>query len=356
MSVPVWAESAPSDGKAVQHAGGVEEPLERVRGRGELLGGTVVDDEHRRGAVAGQPAGRPQRRDRVREVVHRLDRQHHLVAAGQRRVGGVGDGEADAVGDAGLRRIAARRLDRGRIDVEPVDAQPGVPPRQRDRRPALAAPQLGDRAAGPQPRVDVGDLRQPLLDELVGERGPVEAALGVLHGVGAVGDAAAVPVRVLERRQHPADGLQEAAEREEVRGALRIQENGLAAGEQPEAAGVGVTLRVVDGEQPRSGLLLAPLAGVAGVDPGGGGERRRSGGAAVGERAVEAEPRPEGHGGELEGAEPGLEQAAGQLAGHLLGRALDGGGGGRGGGRGHGGSVRSWPPRTASPPWAPHRM
>ena len=173
-----------------------------------------------------------------------------------------------------------------------------------------------------QPRVEVGDLRQPLLDQLPGERGPVEPALGVLHGVVAVGDAAAGAVGGLERGQHPADGLQEAADRDQVGGAVRVQQDGLAAGEQPEAARVGRVLRVVDGQQSRGGLLLAPLPGVAGVDPGGGGQRRRGGGTAVGERAVEAEPRAEGDGGELERAESGLEQPAGQLAGDLLGGAF----------------------------------
>jgi hypothetical protein len=47
---------AAADGQAVQHAGGVEEALDRVVRSGEHLGGSVVDDEYRCGAVTGQPA------------------------------------------------------------------------------------------------------------------------------------------------------------------------------------------------------------------------------------------------------------------------------------------------------------
>ena len=64
--------------------------------------------------------------------------------------------------------------------------------------------------------------------------------------------------------------------------------------------------------------MLAPFPGVPGVDPGGRGELRCGSGPVIGEGPVQAEPVSQGHRGQLERAEAGLEQPPGEFARQFL--------------------------------------
>jgi hypothetical protein len=65
--------------QAPQRAGGGEEPLDVVAGRGERVRGPFVHDDHGT-AVGERRAGVPQHLHRPGEVVYALEEEHHVVA------------------------------------------------------------------------------------------------------------------------------------------------------------------------------------------------------------------------------------------------------------------------------------
>jgi hypothetical protein len=93
---------------------------------------------------------------------------------------------------------------------------------------------------------------------------------------------------------------------------------------QREAPLVRCQGRVVDVHDPRHGLLLEPLTGVALGDPGGTGQVGRRGRPGSGQRLVEAQAHPQLHVGQLHRGEARHEEAARELldAPGVLGRQL----------------------------------
>ena len=122
--------------------------------------------------------------------------------------GGVDDVEGDPVGDSGVRGVAAGPADRLLVGVVPVDVQVRVRLGQLDRGPAQAAADVGDprrTTAVAEQRLDVGDLRDPLGDQLVDEGGPVQRRLRLdrVRAVGRVGHAGAGAERRRAARASP---------------------------------------------------------------------------------------------------------------------------------------------------------
>jgi hypothetical protein len=74
-------------------------------------------------------------------------------------------------------RIAPRREDRWLVDVVPVDYAARIAKGQADRRPSLAAADVGHPGAVLQQSLHVGNLRQDRRGELIQEQGTVDGAL-----------------------------------------------------------------------------------------------------------------------------------------------------------------------------------
>jgi hypothetical protein len=97
-----------------------------------------------------------------------------------------------------------------------------------------------------------------------------------------------------------------------VVGAVGVQEHlGVPSG-QPVAASLRRAGRVVAGEVAGGGLLLQPLAGVAGGDAGVGGELGLGGGPEVGQGLVEAELQAQVDAEGLQRVGAGVDQPLGQ--------------------------------------------
>jgi hypothetical protein len=214
------------------------------------------------------------------------------------------------------RGVAARVLDRSRVEVEAVDvrAQEGLGDRKRGE--ALAAADVGHAsvAGSLEPSDHVGHRREPVDRQLVGEGRPVDVSLAVAErpAVGDVWDPAAAPVGLGDVGQHAADAGEHVRERRHVRRVVGVGEHARVVGRERVAAGVGRRVGAVNFEQSGDGLLLEPLARVALGDPGspchlGVGER-----AVIGHRAVEAELGAEVDGEQLQRAERRAEQALGE--------------------------------------------
>ena len=117
--------------------------------------------------------------------MERLEDRDEVVAARGLPAASVGGHqEMDAVRHALVTRARAGPLDRSGVDVDAVDARPGIVPGEPDRRPARAAADIGDAAAGGEARRDIGQRRDPLGQEVL-EMRSVERLLG-LDDVGAV--------------------------------------------------------------------------------------------------------------------------------------------------------------------------
>ena len=194
----------------------------------------------------GQPPRCPECLHRTGQVVQHFEGDNRVVRTGQGRIGDVRDDEPHPIGDPRGLGVAARGLDRRRVDVETVDLHARVADRERDRRPALAAAELGDRAPDAECGVQVWDLRQPFLDQLAGECGPVERSLHVLDLLVRVRNAPAGPKRGLHRRQHPTDGFQESAERDQVCRTLRVEQHRRTSSRQAEAPLLGPVVCTVN--------------------------------------------------------------------------------------------------------------
>jgi hypothetical protein len=117
---------------------------------------------------------------------------------------------------------------------------------------------------------------------VVGEGHPAAAAVGGGHGV-----------------DHADDADHARADGGGGRGAVGVEQGLGVAGGQLEAAEVRIVVAVDPHgdhvEDPGGGLLLQPLAGVAGVDPGPGGKLGRRGRSVGPQRGVEAELEAEVH-------------------------------------------------------------
>jgi hypothetical protein len=243
-------------------------------------------------------------------------------------VGGVADLEGDPVADSGAVGVVPGVGDRGLVGVDAVHPQHRERSGQGDAGPAEAAADVEHpgRAAG-QHRVQVGDRRQPGLRELVGERGPVEAALAVPYVVAVAGEAdpGAVPERVEHGGQDGAGATGQQRDRRDVQRALLVGQRHGVSGGQRVAACVRVVGRRVHGEDVGDGLLFEPLPGIAGVDAGPLGELR--GGRRVVECGVETELESDVDGVQLQGGDDRAEQPLGQRArgGLVIGPDLCGG-------------------------------
>jgi hypothetical protein len=267
-------------------------PLDLVARRRELLGDALVGDDH--GAVRRERVpGGGERLDGAGEVVQRLEDQDQVVRPLAPELGGVADLEAHAVGDPCPVGCRAGLLDRSLIEVEAVHAHRRIGLRDRERRPALSAPELGDpgRRLRLQPAMDVGDRGQPGTGELVGERRPVDRALAVpeRRAVPGVRHAAAGAVRVEDQWQRLADPREQRSEGRQVREVGAIRQHRSVLGRQPVGALVGGALGAVDLQEAGHRLLLEPLAGVPDVDSGPLGERGRRERLAAREGVVEAQ-------------------------------------------------------------------
>ena len=292
------------DRPAVHHA------LDIVAGRGELVRDPFVGDQ-RDAAVCEQAADRAQRLDRLRHVVHGLEHRHEVVAVGKLRVGRVAHLEVDAVVHAlGLRRLASK-VDRGRVEVEAVDARVRIGLGDRDARPTGPAGNVRHpRRPRAEALVHVGHRRQPLGREQVDELGPVHVAL-TLDEVGRevrIRHTRAGPERLEHLRQRLGHPDHHSSERCHVVDAVAVEQDLVVAGRDPVAALVGCCGHVLDLEDPADRLVLQPLADVALVAA----RCRRDlgrGGRAAGECGVEPEPVADVDGVEVVEPEDCFEQA-----------------------------------------------
>jgi hypothetical protein len=157
-------------------------------------------------------------------------------------------------------------------------------------------PKSATRAGRPvsQPGHDVGHRRKPLGRQLLSEGRAVDLTLAVTEvaAVGLVRDAAAASVGGGQIRENPADARDHVREGRHVREVLAVdQHRGVVGGERVQAllrCGTGV----LDVDQTGHGLLLEPLARVAGVDPGVPRKLAARHRAVLVERPVEAELGP----------------------------------------------------------------
>ena len=269
-----------ADREAAEDAVRVHEALDLVPGGGERVGDALVHDEHGP-VVRDQAAQGAQHVDRPGHVVEGLEDRDELVGAGQLGVAGVPMLERDAVLDAGPREVRLCELHGGLVEVEPVHDDLGVRTGDGDARPAGAARDVGDARGrvGDQPLVDIVDRRQPFGAEEVGEHRPVRVGLGLTAQLAVVlpGHPAAAAERLLDGREDVREGHAVAGQRRHVRQRVAVGEDLRVTRGQAETPRGGVGARVVDLEDPGDGLLLEPLAGVALVGAGRGGELRGRG-------------------------------------------------------------------------------
>ena len=221
--------------------------------------------------------------------------------------------ELDPAVHSGGLRVASRGEDGRRIEIDADEACVRVGAGHRQRRPALAAADIGHQGGRVllKSRIQVGDGGQPLLPEQMREGRAVEVGLAVAHVVAVVlpADAPARPVGLDQRGETPECGGHHAGDRSHQAEALGVDQD------------LGVRLRqskpivVIDLEDAADGLLLEPLPRIAGVGPGPRGELT-GGCRAVGREAgVPSQAIAEVDPGEIEAPERGGEQALGQSVG-----------------------------------------
>ena len=123
------------------------------------------------------------------EVIRRAVRDR------RRALGRVGDFEADPVADTGLGGVLAGGRDGRLVEVVAMDDHVREGAADGDGGDAFAAADLGDAhgLAASQAGVDLGQGREPVLQEVVDEDGPGERRLQVVDGVAAYGTP--LPVR-----------------------------------------------------------------------------------------------------------------------------------------------------------------
>ncbi|MBA3287901.1 MAG: hypothetical protein H0U21_07745, partial [Acidimicrobiia bacterium] len=272
-----------ADRQAVQDAGGVEEALDGVVGWCfERFGDLLVDHEVYGVGLPEAPHGAECLLGSG-EIVDHFEGEHDVVAVGpdpRRQVARhVDQLEPHPLADPGLGGVLAGGGDRCLVVVEPVDLdlRPGAC--DGDRGPALAASDLGDSCrTGGQTIGDAGHGRQPIRCQQVEERGPVEVALRVVDRVVGIRDPVAGAERVDKRGEHTADRGKQVQQGSDRSQALGAQQALLCGRREPVASLVGIVGVRLQDDEPCGSLLLEPLPGVAGMDPGivGQPERRRA--------------------------------------------------------------------------------
>src|SRR6266536_6343572 len=106
--------------QAPQHAGSGEERLDRVAGRGERIGHSLVHDNDG-SARSERFAGGGERLERVAQVVEHLEKQNEVVTRTVRPFGAdVSDFEVDPLGDTLLDGVLAGAADRLVVTVDAV--------------------------------------------------------------------------------------------------------------------------------------------------------------------------------------------------------------------------------------------
>ena len=248
--------------------------------------------------------------------MERLEDRDELVEAGELGVASVAQVEGDAVLHPAPDEVRPRELDGGLVEVVAVDGDLRVGAGDRDARPPGAAGDVGDSGGrvGEEPLVDVGDGRQPLGAEQVGEERPVRVSLRVAPelAVGLPGDAAAGAERFLDGRQHARERYAEARHGRHVRERLPVDQHLGVAGRQPVAPLVRRGAGVVHLEDARDGLLLEPFPRIALVAARRGGELAGGRSPVLPQGAVEAEAVAQVHGHDLVGPERSAEEALGE--------------------------------------------
>ena len=244
----------------MEDAEAVAQPLESVPGARERVGHALVGDDDEP-ALIEQAAAGAQDLDRIGHVVQRLVHVDEVVSPLEPRVGCVAVVEPDAVLDAAAREVLPRGGDRRLVEVDAVDLRVRIGPRDRNRRVALAAGDVGNPCGriGLEPLVCLGDLREPLAAEQVLEHRARELGLALVQ-VGAVvriGDAVAAAERVEHRVDRTHARHDELADGRDVVEARLVEEGLVVTGRQRETA------LLVDLEDARRRLLLEPFADVA---------------------------------------------------------------------------------------------
>jgi len=127
----------------VQDAVAVHESLDLVARRRKVLRDALVGDDHATSRCEEQ-AHRAQDVDELGNVVDRLEDGHEVIAApqsgGRLRRGR----EAHALLQIRFDRVRSRELDRGLVEVDPVDGRIRVRGRDRQAREAGSAGDVGD--------------------------------------------------------------------------------------------------------------------------------------------------------------------------------------------------------------------
>ena len=143
MTVPVPAEpAAKQSGRQTSRLNPYMHALHLVAGRGQLRVGGLVDHVDER-VVDGRRPHRRQHLDRAgMSCTHSIASATSYGPPGSPR--GVGEVEGDPVRHAGLLGVRPRRGQRDHVQVDAVDRHLREPGASADRRPALAAADVGD--------------------------------------------------------------------------------------------------------------------------------------------------------------------------------------------------------------------
>ena len=176
-----------------------------------------------------------------------------------------GDLEPAAVRDPGLAGASVGGVDRVRMRVEADEARRRIGLRHDDRRGAVAAADVGDARAGPQPRLHAVEGRDPRLDQVAEIRRAEEPLDAVEERVVVLvpADALAGAERLGELVDDPAGGDRGLERADEERRAVLVGERHRLLGRQRVQARFGVV-----GDVARRGLRVQPLADVALGGPG----------------------------------------------------------------------------------------